>query len=203
MNPPVETIAKKRLIVLVPEGLAGSADLVKKIYWMALRDHCDVFYLALVDEEEIQLTVVRGLATMKALTANPEIAVASKIVPASRLVSALRDLHQPGDVIVCHDGQFVRDGFMRAIPIHDLLVGVIKAPTVTLTGFYHPWQQLTRRWLLGLVFWLGCLVILAAFGVLEFQVNRLVPGLTGTLLIFVLLAGEFAAFWAWNHIPKS
>ncbi len=203
MNLPDETIAKQRLIVLVPESLAGNADLVKKIYWMALRDHSDVFYLALVDEEETQLTVTRGLATMKALTAHPEICVGSKIVTSQRLVSTLCDLHQPGDVIVCHEGQFARDGFLNAIPIQDLLASALQAPTITVSGFYRPWRALTRRWLLGLVFWLGCLAILAGFGVLEFQVNRLMPGLTGTLLVMFLLAGEFAAFWAWNHLPKS
>jgi hypothetical protein len=87
--------------------------------------------------------------------------------------------------------------------MNELLSDEFKAPIVTITGLYHPWHALTRKWLLGLVFWLGCLVILGAFGLLEFQVDRTVQGAAGTVLIFIVLAGEFAAFWAWNHIPNK
>jgi hypothetical protein len=202
MDSTLEPGLKKSLIVLLPEGLTGSSDLAKKIYWLATRDHCDVFYLAIVDDEQTKLSVARHLATLKALTFSQQIAVNSKISNSAEWLNTLKGLFRPGDMIVCHEEQYVRNGFMNATPMKAILSETFKAHIYTLTGFYQPWHVLTRKWLLGILFWVGCLAILGGFGLLEIQIDRTVQGAAGTALIFVILAFEFAAFWAWNHIPK-
>ena len=184
---------KKRLIVLVPEGLAGNPDLAHKIYWMAIRDRCDVLYLAYVYDEEKRLEISRSMATMKALTSGNLVMVNLKQTGSDDWLDTLRELYRPGDIIVCHEGQYVRQGFLNTVSVKDLLSSIFKTPVTMISGFYHPWQLLSRKWLFGLLFWIGCLVILSAFTLLEIQVDRTVQGAAGTVLIFVILAFEFGS----------
>jgi hypothetical protein len=202
MDSIVELRSKKRLIVLVPEGLAGNTDLTQKVYSMAVREHCDVLYLAFVYEEDNSLAVSRNMATMKALTSSDLVTAKSKITRTDNWLNTLKDFYQPEDIIVCHAEQIVRNGFLKTTPIHAVLSEIFKTPIQTISGLYHPWQMLSRKWLFGLLFWVGCMVILAAFSLLEIQIDRGIQGLTRTALIFIVLAFEFGVFWVWNHVPK-
>jgi hypothetical protein len=192
----------RRMIVLVPEGLSATSDLAKKVYWMALRDHCDVVYLGFVYDEEKKLSVMRNIATLKALTTGETVRVSSRLTSSDAWNSTLQDMLRPGDIIVCHDEQFIRNGLFSSVTIRDMLASTYKGPIYSMNGFYHPWVVLTRKWLWGIVFWAGCLAILAGFSFLEIQVDQTVQGLSKAVLIGVILAFEFSAFWAWNHIPK-
>ena len=198
----IEPVSKKRLIVLVPEGLAGNSDLAQKIYWMALRDQCDVLYLAFVDAEEKMLSVSRSMATMKALTSGDLVVVHSKLTYTHDWLKTLRDFYQPEDRIVCHEEQTVKNGFLKTTPIKDLLSEIFNAPIYPISGLYHPWQVLSRKWLYGLLFWIGFLVILAVFGLLEIQIDRTLQGLTRIVLLFIVLAFELGTFLVWNRMPK-
>jgi hypothetical protein len=202
MDSTAEPASKKRLIVLIPEGLTDYSNLAHKIFRMALRDHSDVLYLTFVYDDETRLTISRGMATLKALTASDLVMVTSKMTHPDDWLYTLHSVYQPGDSIVCHEEQFIRNGFLKTIPIHDFLSEGFKAPIYTLTGFYHPWRVLSRKWLYGLLFWMGCLVILAGFSIMEIKIDREIQGVARTALIFIVLAFEFGAFWAWNHIPK-
>jgi hypothetical protein len=199
---PVESFPKTRLIVLVPTGLAGSPDLAKKIYWLALRYQCDVLYLASVDDEDEKLSVSRSMATMKALTSNELVAVRTKLTYEKDWLKILKEVCLPGDRIICHEEQFVRTGFLKAVPIRDSLSEVFNGPIVTISGLYHPWRVISRKWLYRLLFWLASPLILALFTLLEIQIDQTIQGLTRTILLLAVLVVEVWTFWAWNHLPK-
>ncbi len=148
------------------------------------------------------LDTLQGLATLKALTANDVVAVKSKLIQADDWLSALQENYQPGDIIVCHEEQYLRNGFLKVISARSFLLETFKAPVYWISGFYPPWQVLSRKWLYTLLFWVGCLVILAGFSLLEIQIDRNVQGVYRTALILIALVFEFGAFWAWNHLPK-
>jgi hypothetical protein len=196
-------VSKKRLIVLVPEGFWNSPDFAKKIYWLATRDQRDVHYLVFVSDQDDRLVIARSTATLKALTAHDAVAVTSKLIHPDNCLAYLGEIVRPGDRIVCHEEQLFRTGFMATTPIRDLLSKTFNVPVEALSGFYHPWRALSRKWLLGLLFWVGCLVILALFSLLEISIDRTEQGVTQTILIFLVLIAEFGAFWAWNHLPRS
>jgi hypothetical protein len=67
---PVIEPEKKRLIVILPDSLAGNLELAHKIHWVALREHCDVLYITLVDNFDRYLQKSRSMATMAAVTAS-------------------------------------------------------------------------------------------------------------------------------------
>jgi hypothetical protein len=193
---------KKRLIVFVPEGAAGNPDMAKKIYWMALRDHRDVVYLALIDQYDQRDRVSRHIATMKALTADESVKVTSKYSLADEWLSTLNELYRPGDSIVCHEEQRIRAGFLATTPMHVWLSNLYKAPIHTISGFYHPWRVLSHKLLYSLAFWVGCIVILGFFSFLEIQIDQTVKGLAHSILLFVALAFEFGSLLVWNRFTK-
>jgi hypothetical protein len=84
-----DSMSKNRLIVLVPEGVAGSPELAKKIYWMAQRDQSDVFYLVFFDDASERLTISRSMATMKAMTTHKNVLVSLKNITGREIRSSV------------------------------------------------------------------------------------------------------------------
>lgn len=193
---------KKRLLVLVPEGFSDDVSLAEKVYQMALREHYDVLYLAFVEDSDNRMAVLRHMATLSALTAAESVVVKSVLIRSDDWIRKLKEYYHSGDRIVCLAGQTIRNGWSKKISVRSLVEKSLDAPIVTLASVYHPWKATSRKWLYGLVFWLGCLVILAGFSLLEIQIDRGIQGLARTALISIALVVEFGAFWVWNHVPK-
>lgn len=191
---------KKRLIVMVPDGLAGNLELAQKIYWLAARSGCEVTYLALVDDEDEALTITRHMATMKAVTAGNTLAVDSVVASTAHWLKTLRGIYRPGDRIVCHAEQSVKNGFLKTLPIDEFLREALETNVITISGFYHPQQIQMRRWLHGLITWVGFLAILAIFTLLEIRLDPVFHGSAGKLLLGAIFTTEVGSIWAWNNI---
>ncbi len=190
----------KRMIVLLPECLVNDMDLARKVYLMASRSHCDVLYFTLLIDNSRTLSVSRSMATLKALTSGDGVLVQSKLVDRSRWLKALQEICKPGDQIVCHEEQCVSSGFLRTIPMQDFLRNEFTAPIATLSGFYHPQTAQLELWFSSLTTWVGFLFILGGFTFLEVQVDGRLNGVTGKVLIFILILVELGAIWIWNTI---
>ncbi len=193
---------KGRLIVLVPECLVNDMDMINKIYQMATREQREVFYLALADDDARILTATRSIATLKALVSGGRISSASRVVETSHWVSALREVYRPGDVIVCHEEQQVRSGFLHTVPASEFLQTRYQVPVRIISGYYHPDRLQIGRWLSRIIFWAGLLAILAAFFFLEIQMDHAVHGITRTVLLIILLGVELVAGIAWNQMSS-
>ncbi|MFA5837814.1 MAG: hypothetical protein WC837_12750 [Bellilinea sp.] len=197
-----EKVEHPRLIVLMPASLAGNLEFAQKIHWMAARAQNDVLYLTLLDDPDSTLTAQRNLATMKAVTESNLIHAGSILAPAARWFEKLEKVLRPGDTVVCHAEQMVKHGFLKTVPMPDYLSEILKAPVVTVNGFYSPQRTLLKNWLSGLLFWMGALVILAGFTFLELQADTAFPGFTHKLVLAAILIIEFGAFWLWNQIIR-
>jgi len=191
---------KNRLIVLVPESQAGNLELAHKIFWMAIRDHCDVLYLALVDNDENSLSVSRAMATMKAMTTGDSLVVQTKLVQTAFWLKTLRALYQPGDRIVCHQEQSVKNSFLKTVPISTFLRDTLPIPITTISGFYNPQRIQVNQWMRSFIAWLGFLLILLGFTALEIRLDSLIPGVFGKVLLCIVLTIEIGVIWAWNLI---
>jgi hypothetical protein len=203
MDLPVISTRKKRLIVLIPESVAGNLELAHKIYWIAIREQYEVYYLTLLDNDENILSIQRYMATMKAVTEGNFLTVHSDIVKTSGWLKTLREIYGPGDRIVCHEEQLVKDGFMRTSPITAFLRDKMHSSVLTLSGFYHPQQVQMQRWVHALIAWLGFLLILVGFTMLEVQLDPVIQGLHGKLLFGVLFTMEVGSIWAWDRITGN
>jgi len=193
---------RKRLIVLVPESLAGDLKLAHKVHWIAIRDRCDVLYLTLVDEYEKMLTVSRRMATMKAVTSDDWLFVNTMVVETSGWLKTLREIYQPGDILVCHSEQLVKNGLFGTIPIQEFLQASLKAPVATLSGFFHPQRAQVRQWLQGGLFWIGCLAILGGFITLGIEMDHQAQGFARTALLIVGIMIAIGAIWVWNNLTN-
>jgi hypothetical protein len=200
MDSPLEVDSKSRLIVIIPECLSGDTELAHKIHHMAANRHCDVFYLTLLDDEDRYMTVSRSMATLKALTADRDIIARSKLVRSPLWLKTLSELYRRGDQIVCNQEQMVETGFMKATPMADWILRRFHAAPLTISGFYNPEKAQVRYWLHHLVTWLGFIVILGAFTLLEVKVDAQGSSTAGRALFILLIAVEYGAVWAWNRV---
>jgi hypothetical protein len=198
----LEPQVKNRIIVLLPESLAGNLPLAYKINGMAAHNRRDVLFLTLLEEKEQKLSVTRLMATMKAATAGDQINVAYRLVYQNDWLTVLKDTWRPGDLVVCQQEQSVKAGFLRTVPMKEYLQDKLEMPSRTLSGFYHPWNTQAKQWLLGLAFWIGCLVILAGFTLLEIQIDHVMQGLARTALLLTTVAFEVGMLSVWNRLPR-
>lgn len=198
----LEANQKSRLIVLLPESLVGDLGFAQKIHRMASRTGNDVLYLTLLEDPDEGLSVSRGIATMKAVTESDQIKAGSVQIPTSRWFAKLQQICRPGDTIVCHREQTVNLGSFKTEPTADYLTHHFTNPIVALDGFYHPQQMVFKSWMRGLVFWLGALVIVAGFTLLELQADLAFPGFAHKLVLAAILLIEFGAIWFWSQIIR-
>lgn len=200
MVPTNDPAKENRLIVLIPDSLAGNQELAYKLYWMAVRDRCEILFLTLVDDPENQLSIMGTMSIMKAVTSGNNLVVHSILVETARWLKALREIYRPGDRIVCQEEQRVRNGFLKTVPIHEFLQSMFHAPTITVSGFYHPDQIQMHRLFHSLVTWLGFVLILGMFTVIEIRLNPALLGLPGKVLLGILFTIEIGAIWGWDSI---
>jgi hypothetical protein len=198
----IEQENKKRLIVLVPDCLSTDMNMAHKIHWMATRDHCDVLYLTLISDEEKLMAVSLQMATMKAVTAGSWLVVSSKLTDTRAWLRTLREVYRPGDILVCHEEQWVKDGLFRTRPASDYLRETLHVPVDTIAGFYHPEQVQINHWLHSLLFWVGCLVILGIFTFIEIQMDQNAQGAARMVVLVMLVFFEIAAIWTWTSISE-
>jgi hypothetical protein len=196
-------VRKSRLIVLIPESLAGNTNLAHEIHRLALREGRNVFYLALVDDVDNRLVVLRDMATMKAATSDQDIVVEISLTDSGQWLHSLKDLIRTGDMIVCHAEQVVKGGFLRTIPLNDYLKLNFPAPVRMLSHYYHPLRTQARQWLNGILFWLGSLMILALFFFLEIRTDQIMPDPVRVTLLSLLMIGELGVLLTWSLIVKK
>lgn len=192
--------SRARLIVLLPEAMAGDGEFAQRIHWMAARSEKDVLYMTILDEPENYLTVSRGLATMKAVTEADFIRATSTQVPAGLWFKKLQQIARPDDVIICHTEQQVKLGFMKSVPLTEFLAQNTQLQVIAVDGYYHPQREAVAGWLRAIVFWIGAALILAGFTYLEVEAGAFIPGLASKLVLFIILAFEFGAVWVWSRI---
>lgn len=196
------TPEKYRMVVLLPDQLAGNSEFAYKIHWMAAREHRDVFYLVLVEDSNEMLPISRRMTTMKAGTVGDMVRVSSKLILKSDWLKTLQDIYHPGDVLVCLEGQTIQTSLMQTIPMPVFLQQKFNAPIRLINGFNLILHAQARRVLYSIFFWFGFMVILVGFSLLEVTIDRNVQGLTHLALLFMAVGVEFWSILAWSNIPR-
>lgn len=119
MNLASEPNQKSRLVVLLPEQLAGNLDIARKINHIAAGENADVLYLVALLKAGLSLPVIRSMVTMKALTSEGEIMVSYKLVARSNWEKTLREQYRPQDVIVAPSDLRILPGSNRSYIIRN------------------------------------------------------------------------------------
>lgn len=191
-----------RLVVIIPEDLADSIDLAKRIYGMAQAGRYEVVYLALLSHPENLLALERSLAALRAITSADGIPVSSHIAPSTAWEKPLRELVRPGDALVCTAEQRVARGLTNSEPIQAVLERSFQSTVIVISGYYRPAVFRAKRLLLNLVLWAGFAAIVAGFTLLEIQLDQAVHGAARTVILLMLVSIEIGAVYAWNNYSQ-
>ena len=195
-----------RLIVLIPEGIENQMDLARRIHWMAhrmaARKQRDVLYFALLEDGDREAAMLRWLATMKAATRDGFLAMDAMIVAAQDWVKELQAVVQPGDMVVCHAEQTVKQGWGKTTPLHRFLQDQLHLEVSVVDGYYRVDTVQVKPWMRSLLFWAGCLVTLIFFTVLEIRVDQSLQNanFARPIIVLLLVCIETGTIWAWNVI---
>ncbi len=192
-----------RMIVILPEIMAGNMTLANSIVSLAERDSKNIIYLVLGEDEHNLLQISRRMATMKAASGKSAIKTTSKTIQKNDWVDSLKNIYQKGDIVICPQELSVSTGFLKTKPITVYIETELHIPVKFLTGFSSPWKEKSKQWLHSLYFWGGCLVLMGLFTFLEIQIDLDFYGSTQTILFMLSLAFEFALLLTWNHINEN
>lgn len=194
-----ESPRRGRLIVILPESMAGNFELGRIINKLAARSSKDVLYFALMEGTENTLDIARRLTTMKAITSTNIIRAGSLQVSSPRWIEKFREIFKPGDTALCNAEQTIRVGVFTFLQISECIYSILDEPTITLEGFYTPRRALLKKWLNAMVFWAGALVILGVISFLEVEANLMIIGPANKLILASLILLELGAVWIWNE----
>lgn len=196
MHSTVKSQGKKRLVVFVPDCLAASNDMARKIYWMSVRENLPVLYLYQVNDPDSDLEMARCITTLKAVTAANRLQVDAQPVTGVSWKTALRAVAQPGDYVVWQERYTNSDHEYPCVPASEILSERIDLPNRPTRAARNPVtpQQAVLQSLLRLG---GYLVIIAFFTWVEIYFDLHVQGLVQKGVLILAICLEFAAIWAW------
>jgi hypothetical protein len=178
--------SKKRLVVLVPDGLVETAKFARQVRWLALQQQRDVIFLAIAARQDT-MSASRLLATVEAITRDAMLRVESLQIETGSWVKAVKSVYRVGDLVVCHEGQRVAKGLGKKIPLEQLLSKDLRLPTSVLTGFYEGETISLQPILKSLIFWIGSILIVAGFSLIEYRVDHLMSGAIRIVILSILI----------------
>jgi len=194
----LEKTKVNRIIALINEDLINRNDLAQELYRKGAQADCPIIYLVLVSHEENMTTVIRNMATMKAVTAANRLAVEVKTALKSDWLVMLKKMAKPGDVIFCQEEQTVKYEHLKTIPVCDFLASQVSIPVEKMTGFYHPIRSGVKNWLHGMIGVIGLLVILAGFTWLQIRLEQALTDPLSTIYIIITFLLELGSVVIWN-----
>lgn len=209
-----ERMDVRRLIVLVPAEGADGVELARRVWALAAPCELPVVLLCLLgvgehdegagrDDESRESAARLRLATLAALVRDDHISVETSVLFSHGWVGAIRQLCQPGDLVLCCVEQTVPTAASGRQPMHRVLSWVLEVPVFVLTGLYgEPRAQEDRapRPLSRVLFWAVALGIVAVFFFVQVRVDREAVGLIRVLLLVCSAFVELGVIALWSAI---
>jgi len=189
----------KRLVVILPDSFSSYQVFTQKIHQMALVDEREILYFAIYAEDK-KLEMERWLTTLEAITRSPQVKVQSTLIKNDIWVEKFMTELRPNDVIICPDGFRQKTGYFQSAPLQQYLSSQVSQNVRVVPGTYRTISNQFVPWLRIAVFWIGFLVILLGFGILEINVDNMIQGFTRPLLLLILLVMEIGAIYTWNAV---
>ena len=109
LNSPTHGTDSKRLIVFVSMEMDQGMELARRVQWQALNQNRSVLYITLVENMDQELAADRWLATLIAATHGSTLRRGYARGPGKRVDAVAAPAYRPGDVILCHAEQEMRD----------------------------------------------------------------------------------------------
>jgi hypothetical protein len=182
----------RRLVVLIPSDIDYSA-VTRQIWELAHTSGMQVQLLGLCEDQAEQPALRRGLVGMASLLEHSEICAEAKVDIGTNWMAVVKANYKPGDAIVCFADQ--RTGLLQR-PLSQVLESSFAA-TVYILSSPAP-QEANSNLLSQISTWLGFIVIIIGFGVLQANIIQLPKGWLQITLLTLTILPEFWLIWVWN-----
>lgn len=186
----------RRLIVLVPESEADTAEAARKIWELANALGSRVKFLGLCKDAAREPSLRRQIVTLSALVRDGNVSVDSKIEFGSNWLKVVKSNWREGDVIVCFEEQ--QTGFARR-PLRQILESNLNATVYVLSGVQQP-RRLHSNWPFNAMAWAGSIGIIAGFFLAQVKLVQLPQDWAHTSLLYLSLVAEAGLIWTWNSL---
>ena len=190
-----------RLVVLLPVQELEGAKISRAIWSLASPRRLDVLLISIVNDLESELSSKRDLATIGALIQEPNVKVNSLVVYEKSWIKAAAQVVHPGDVIVCPAELTVPEKRGRRMALDTALINALNNPVFVIKGFYHENQHHSSwHFLRHLPYWIVLIAIFAGFTELEIRADLITRGLTGQIIISLIVIIEIIAIYYWTFV---
>jgi hypothetical protein len=190
----------KRLVILIPDLEAEEARLSRYIWSLAAPQQMEVLLVSLVQTPGDEFQAIRRLTSMASITRDSWVKVDTLVLFGSSWARAIKPLLQKDDLLVCPRGQTATIGWGKKASLEAALSSSLKKPVHTIPSFFQSNPQPRLAWVRRLPFWIGLVIILAAFFLLEVDVSRSITDWTGQAILIGLILVEVGLLYWWTSI---
>lgn len=191
---PVDFKSTPRLIILIPADTDYSA-VTQRIWQLASATNMNVQLVALCKDPGEEPGLRRRLVTLASLLQAGEFSVEAKVMVGTNWVTAVKSIFETGDRLVCFADQ--RTGLLQR-PLSQILQSNLKVPLHILSDLTLPKSKPNR--LTQVSSWLGFLVIIIGFGLLQTKITQVSGGSLQSILLILSILPEFWLIWVWNNL---
>ena len=187
----------RRLIVPVTSTEADLPAITRRIWELASINKTHIQFIGLCDDPAQEHSLRRAVVTMSAMVNYEEVSAGVEVVTRKDWVEYIKSQYQPGDLVVCFDGQ----GTGRSQkPLSQVLQSELNIPLYILAGSYSQ-KDTHASWKTKITAWAGFIVIILGFFILQVRINHFAEDLTIVLQILAVTV-EFWLLWVWNNLFK-
>ena len=185
-----------RIIILVPRGVDGSST-ARRLRELEQATGMPVLLLSICREQADEPGLRRELVSLASLLKDGRHPLEIKVETGLDWISVVRNHYDTGDMIVCFDGQ--RSGFLQK-PLSQLLDANFKADVYILSGLAL--QEAESNVLAQVVAWVGLIVILLGFGLLQAKIVQASDHWLQNALLILSIIPEFWLLHYWAGRPS-
>ena len=184
-----------RLVVLIPCLEADFSAVTRRVWEIANSTGAHVKFLGLSNDTVQESTLRRNLTSMSAMTNYGRVYAEAEIISGKDWVEAVKSRRQAGDTVVCFAEQ--RAGLLQK-PLSQILQSDLDVPLHILYGFFSK-SDSHSTWSTRVTAWIGFVVILFGFVMLQVRIFQLAKEWTGALML-LSIAVEYWLMWLWNNL---
>lgn len=194
--------SSRRLVVIVPRGNIAENTLARRIWQLASTSGLGVLYVAIAPDNEQVPYYHRRLADLTMMTSNDRLHAYTHISYENDWVTVVRQILQPGDVLVCMANHMVFKNFVQRIKLGEELVKIGKAPVYMLGGMKigptPEWEFAYKE----VAAWVASLLLIIAFFGLQAGIDHSISGQLSKILIVMTIVAEFLLIFKINDLIR-
>jgi hypothetical protein len=182
-----------RLVVLMPDLEWEFMPAIHRIWDLANSQYARVLLISLCQDPSQELSLRRALIILCAMLQDGRIPVETKVEIGTNWVDVVKHNYQADDRIICFAEQ--RAGLLQK-PLSQILESNLSVPIYVVSGIHIPMPG--SSWLTQVAAWLGSIVIIAGFGVLQVKIMQVSESWFQTLLLILVVISEIWLIWVWD-----